>query len=108
MTFHCNKPLSSLRKTGQKSYANIFNYIEAANNDGCCDIHKATYSTELCYKLLDIYGGGICYDPFMGTGTTAIACYKKKMRWIGSELSPLYCEYANERIKNETVQQLLF
>jgi DNA modification methylase len=62
-TFKCNKAISSLRNTGQKSYVNIFNYIEAANNDGSCDIHKATYSTELCYKLLGIYGGGDLLRP---------------------------------------------
>lgn len=54
-TFNCEKKISSLRKTGQKSYENIFNLIEAPNNDGSCDIHKATFSTILVRKLLDIY-----------------------------------------------------
>ena len=77
-TFHCNKQVVSIRKTGQKSYSSIQNYIEARNNDGVCPYNKATYSSELCQKLLEIYApsGGVVYDPFMGSGTTAVACRK--------------------------------
>lgn len=101
-TFNCNKPVKSIRKTGQKSYANIFNFIEAANNDGKNTLNKATYSTELCEKLLNIYAkdGNLIYDPFIGTGTTAIACVKNNLNFIGSELSPNQCEYAMEQLKN--------
>ena len=109
-TFNCNKKVSSLRKTGQKSYENIFNFIEAPNNDGSCDIHKATYSTVLVRKLLNIYAkkGILVYDPFMGTGTTAIGCIKEKCEYIGSEISRRYVDIAEKRIKVETSQLTLF
>lgn len=55
-TFHCNKKVTSTRRTGQHNHENIYTFIEAATNDGCNSIHKATYSTELVYKLLSIYG----------------------------------------------------
>lgn len=55
-TFHCNKKVLSLSETGQKIYENRLNLVSAANNDGPCDIHKATYSTHLCFQLLDLYG----------------------------------------------------
>lgn len=42
----------------------------------------------------------LIYDPFMGSGTTAIACIDTKRSWIGSEISPEYCKIAEERIKN--------
>lgn len=51
-TFRCNKQVKSYRKTGQAAYENIPNLIEARNNDGSCPLNKATYSTELCEKLL--------------------------------------------------------
>lgn len=109
-TFNSNKKVTSIRNTGQLAYENIFNFINAANNDGSCDIHKATYSTELCFKLLGIYAknGFLVYDPFMGTGTTAIACIKKKLYYVGSELSSRYVEYAENRIELETRQLTLF
>ena len=102
-TFQANKKVKSIREdTGQKYYENIFNFIEAPNNDGTCKLNKATYSSDLCLQLLQIYATeeDIVYDPFMGTGTTGIGCMKfsDKMTCIGSELSEAQCKFANERI----------
>lgn len=102
-TFNCNKRVVSVRKTGQKSYENIYNYVEAKNNDGSCPYNKATYSTELCEKLLKIYavGGSRVYDPFIGTGTTAIACNRMGFDCIGSEISSNQVKFAKERYIKE-------
>ena len=99
-TFNCNKKVVSLRKTGQKMYENIFNLIEAPNNDGVCDLNKATFSSELVRKLLNIYAtkDSIVYDPFMGTGTTAVGCKYFGCRCIGSEISQKQVEYALQRV----------
>lgn len=99
-TFHCNKRLTSYRKTGQPAYENVYNFIEAKNNDGSCPYNKATFSSELCEKLLSLYGrsNGWVYDPFMGTGTTAVACKKMGLNCIGSEISENQCEWAKNRI----------
>lgn len=110
-TFNANKPVTSIRHNGQKNYKNIFNYIEAANNDRIfTDIHRATFSTELVQKLLMIYAcpGSIIYDPFIGTGTTAVGCVKQKLHYVGSEISTNYCKIANEKISNEENQLTLF
>ena len=109
-TFHGNKKLISVSKTGQNIYENFYNIIEAENNDGACDIHKATYSTSLCFQLLDRYGvaGGVVYDPFMGTGTTAVAAIEQKMDFIGSEISADYVKYANDRIGIKQSEPSLF
>lgn len=103
-TFQCNKGIKSVREdTGQKYYENVFNYVEAKNNDGSCDLNKATYSSELCEKLLSLYcqEGDIVYDPFLGTGTTAVACKRLNMKYIGSEISEAQCKYAEERLLKE-------
>lgn len=99
-TFHCNKKITSYRKTGQAAFENIYNFIEAKNNDGSCPFNKATYSSDLCEKLLNLYcpKDGIVYDPFMGSGTTAVACKKMGIDCIGSEISAAQCEFANDRI----------
>lgn len=74
-TINTNKRQSSVRKSGQKMYKPIYNFIEAKNNDGLNNLNKAIFSTELVIKLLDIYGKKEMYlfDPFIGTGTTAVA-----------------------------------
>lgn len=101
-TFTANKEISKIGKNGQTFYKNIYNFIEAPNNDGKCDLNKATYSSNLCEQLLNIYAkkDAIIYDPFMGTGTTAVACKKMKLKCYGSEISKEQCEFAKERIKN--------
>jgi site-specific DNA-methyltransferase (adenine-specific) len=55
----------------------------------------------------------IVLDPFMGSGTTAVACTNTGRNYIGFELSEEYCKIANERIskvestvvKNEKPQE---
>lgn len=102
-TFYCNKNVVSRRKNGQKMYENIYNFIEAKNNDGSCPYNKATYSTELCEKLITMYAPEDCviYDPFMGTGTTAVASERQNRHCIGSELSHNQVRYSVERILSE-------
>jgi site-specific DNA-methyltransferase (adenine-specific) len=102
-TYAANKKVKSIRKdTGQKYYENIFNFIEAANNDGPNKLNKATFSTDLCKQLLSIYSkeGDTVYDSFMGTGTTAVACKEMNINCIGSELSEAQYNYSLERLNN--------
>jgi DNA modification methylase len=47
---------------------------------------------------------GVILDPFLGSGTTAVACEKLNRRWIGIEISEKYCEIAKQRIKAEADQ----
>lgn len=50
----------------------------------------------------------LIYDPFMGSGTTAVACEKLGRRWIGSEINPNYCKIAEKRIEAVRAQGDLF
>ena len=47
-------------------------------------------------------------DPFLGSGTTAVACERLKRRWIGIEIEEKYCEIAKKRIEAERRQLKLF
>ena len=105
-SFQANKKVLSIsngvKRSGQKSYEVIFNFIEAKNNDEVCPLNKATFSSDLCEKVLKIYAtqGSVVYDPFMGTGTTAVACENLGLRWIGSELSQAQCEWTEARLRS--------
>jgi DNA modification methylase len=101
-TFNCNKTVTSYRKTGQAMYENVFNYIEAKNNDESCPYNKATFSTDLCKQLLSRYAVGdkvTVYDPFMGSGTTAVACQEMGFDCYGSEISENQVKWAKERLQ---------
>lgn len=101
-SFIMNKEISCVGKNGQKFYKPLYNYIEAENNDESCSLNNATYSSDLCCKLLNLYGkeGMTVYDPFLGTGTTLVATEKLKMNGIDSEISAKQCEYAEKRLSN--------
>lgn len=44
----------------------------------------------------------IVFDPFMGSGSTGVACVKLNRQFIGCEAEQKYFNIANERIKNLT------
>lgn len=100
-TFTANKKVKSQSRTGQNYYENIFNFVEAKNNDGANKLNKATYSSDLCEQLLNIYAkpNSIVYDSFNGTGTTGVACVRLGHNYIGSELSKEQCKYSIERLE---------
>lgn len=52
--------------------------------------------------------GMVVLDPFMGSGTTAVACIREERHFIGFEISPEYYKIACNRIKDEQSQLTLF
>ena len=60
------------------------------------------------FSMLD-YPTLIVFDPFMGSGTTGLACEKEgRKMWFGCELELKYCAIAEERVKRERDQLKLF
>lgn len=102
-TFYANKEIRSFRKSGQPVYSNVFNFVDAANNDGDnCPYNKAVFSTELVERLLELYAptGGVVLDPFIGTGTTAVAAACNGFDCIGAEISENQVKWALERVRS--------
>lgn len=52
--------------------------------------------------------GGTVLDPFMGSGTTGVACAKLDRKFIGIELDPKYFKIACDRIREAYAQPALF
>lgn len=77
---------------------------------GSSDAHYASYNIDLIKKpiLAGCPEGGIIYDPFMGTGTTAIASLKANRTFIGSEMSTEYIKICEQNIKPLLMQTKLF
>lgn len=77
-------------------YINQVKNVSKKNN-----IHSCPVPLELMERIIKITTNknDIIYDPFMGSGTTALACIKTGRKFIGSDISKLYCQVANERIK---------
>jgi len=50
----------------------------------------------------------VVLDPFMGSGTTGVACAQLGRKFIGVEIEPKYFDIACERIDNAYRQARLF
>jgi site-specific DNA-methyltransferase (adenine-specific) len=72
--------------------------------------HPAAFPIELPRWAINVYSneGNVILDPFIGSGTTAIACIKERRHFIGFELNKEYFDKACKRIKAEQAQLTLF
>lgn len=62
--------------------------------------HPTTKPTELMEWCLTFFPeANLILDPFLGSGTTAVACKKLNRNFIGIEISPEYCKIAEDRLK---------
>jgi site-specific DNA-methyltransferase (adenine-specific) len=53
---------------------------------------------KLCIQLHGIRPDLVVYDPFVGIGTTALACISLNVKYVGTELDKEYVRIANENI----------
>ncbi len=69
--------------------------------------HPSPFPIELpkrCMKLFSFVGDTVL-DPFLGSGTTLIACLETKRVGIGVEIDRKYCELAKSRLEEYEVYQ---
>lgn len=93
------KRLASPEKCGQdfKIPDNVIRLAPNCNNhDGSRTEHPATFPTTLPTHFMKSWDG-LCYEPFMGSGTSIVAAEQLKRRCYGIEISPAYCDVAVRR-----------
>ena len=63
--------------------------------------HPASFPPELIEHFVEFFTkeGGWVLDPFMGIGSTAVACHNLNRNCWGIEINPKYCHYGIKRIK---------
>lgn len=66
--------------------------------------HPAPFPIELPRRLIDLYTyeGDLILDPFMGSGTTALAAIESGRHYVGYDTDPAYVDRATERIRVES------
>ena len=62
--------------------------------------HPAPFPLALAQKCVDSTEAKVVLDPFLGSGTTAIAAQLAGRDWIGIDKSLAYCELARRRIRD--------
>lgn len=83
----------------------ITSYVNSEHFEG----HGAVMKLSVAEKMILNFTAknGIVFDPFMGLGTTAIACHKNHRNYFGCEISPEYYEQCMKRV-NDFKKQLTF
>ena len=66
--------------------------------------HIAVMPVDVAKNILESVEGNVVLDPFMGSGTTAIAALNANRSYIGFELDEGYYNIAQDRIKNHEQQ----
>ena len=72
--------------------------------------HPAIYPVRLPQEIASSFTdlGHTVSDPFMGSGTTGVACMNLGRSFIGIEIEPKYFDIACQRIENAQRQQKMF
>jgi site-specific DNA-methyltransferase (adenine-specific) len=104
------KPGSDTQKTRRiAEYGSRLNiWIVPPQNNYRGESHPAMFPVSLCVDHIRTWSipGGLVLDPFMGSGTTGVACKNTGRNFIGIELDKEYFQKASKRI-NDT-PELLF
>jgi len=94
------------RRSEVKAHAAVFDGV----GPGCWEYegHPTQKPIGLMKWLLEKCSGHIILDPFMGSGTTGVACVRTGRRFIGIEIDPTYFAIAQRRIAEAQAQPPLF
>jgi len=93
---------SKLKNFLYQKYMN--NYYISSNSSAW---KKTKHPTEKSVNLLSRFiltssnENDLILDPFLGSGTTAVACKQLGRKFIGIDIEQKYCDMANERLKQE-------
>lgn len=85
------------------AYGDVWNFSQERNND-----HPAPFPLPLIERIVSATRAAVVLDPFMGSGTTAIAAMGLNRNYIGIDISPEYCQSAENRIDMHKKQRVLF
>lgn len=84
-------------------------FIHAKNTPGGAE-HPTQKPLPLISELVSLFSfeGEIVCDPFMGSGTTGVACAKTGRKFVGIEVDPKYYEIGIQRISDAYKQPDMF
>jgi DNA modification methylase len=108
--FYCAKASKSERNMGceelEEKMGGSYEFRQDGSLDGSIPSNSNNHPTvkpialmEYLVKLVSREGATVL-DPFMGSGSTGMACKNLNRDFIGIEIDPDYCKIAEARIRN--------
>jgi len=89
--------------SGASSLGDVWEFTQEMNNP-----HPAPFPVALIERIIHSTNAKIVLDPFMGSGTTAVAAKLLGRDFVGIELSPEYISLAETRLIDATRNTRLF
>ena len=94
------------RKLSQKRnwiLLNTANTSRNKNNPKTDNKHKTPKNIDIISHIIEHHSkeNDLILDPFLGSGTTAVACQNLHRNFIGIEISPEYCKIAEQRLRQK-------
>ncbi len=80
---------------GANAYGDVWEFTQEMNNP-----HPAPFPVALIERIIESTDAEIILDPFMGSGTTAIAAKKLNRNFVGIDVSPEYVKMTKVRLKD--------
>jgi DNA modification methylase len=81
------------------AHGDVWEFTQEMNNS-----HPAPFPIALAKRCIESTNAQIILDPFMGSGTTAIAAKRLGKSFIGIDISAEYCQKAEQRLRTDTPQ----
>ena len=97
------KPAFRLRDKAASGAGDVWYIPQVAS-----PLHPAPFPVALPERALEATSAAIVLDPFMGSGTTGVACAGLRRSFVGIELDPGYFDIACRRIEDAYRQPRLF
>ncbi len=96
-------PTRSITINLTKCRGTIWDYLTAGDGTRLKHLHPATFPNQLPYDFISCFCPvtGIVLDPFIGSGTTAVAAKNLKRKYIGIDICKDYCDITEKRLKVE-------
>ena len=101
-----DKPINNCSQSDLLSFSNFNREKDKDGNN----LHDSMKPIPLMQCLIEnsTQEGELVLDPFIGSGTTALACIRSKRHYIGCEIDPKYYKVALDRIDKEQRTLTLF
>jgi site-specific DNA-methyltransferase (adenine-specific) len=101
-----DKPINNCSQSDLLSFSNFNREKDKDGNN----LHDSMKPIPLMQCLIEnsTQDGELVLDPFIGSGTTALACIRSKRHYLGCEIDPKYYEVTCKRIQQEKAQLSLF
>jgi site-specific DNA-methyltransferase (adenine-specific) len=107
-TFRRDKPKGEADTIGKEQFMEWTKSVWMMNTESAKKVgHPAPFPVELPYRLIQLYSfkGDVILDPFLGSGSTAIAALKSGRFYVGYDVDPDYVTLAEERIRQFEKQE---